>query len=286
MSELAQKGRFHQVELKGERALWALELDACESTQDSLWAIDERELKGGSPLCHLLYTLDQRGGRGRRGRAWLAPPGACLCVSWRLSQEGIAQEHLWALSFAGGLAVADVVSALGVRCALKWPNDVLVAHGTGHRKLAGVLCEARISALSERGDEAHTPRVMLGVGLNLTAHPEGFKGAASLSELIEGGLPSPQTLVERLSERLFEVIELLTTPSVKTEGASALIAQWRAHSLPIGTPLRQADIKGSFAGVTDQGALLLDTPSGSVSIETGEVTLVGDVADLKPRKET
>ena len=252
------------------------ELKRCESTQDELWALIEAEQKGAERTPDALYSLEQRAGRGRRGRAWLSPPQSCLCVSWRLPTEGLEARELWALSFVGAVAVARALRQLGAPCELKWPNDVLWRD----KKLAGLLCEARVNALSAlNGGQglAPSPVVVLGLGLNLTPHPLAHERSVSLGELLSQvraepvacDALAPAALVELLSAELWGALSLL-----KTQGAEAVIMAWREDSLPRGALLKSGELEGRLIEVSAQGALLLDTAQGVVSIEAGEVELV------------
>src|SRR5437899_11692005 len=89
----------------------------------------------------LWITADrQTAGRGRRGRAWVSPPGN-LHASLLLSQPAAA-EHWPQLSFVAALAIhdalVDVVSHLKPLLAIKWTNVVLLA-GV---KLSGIMLAA------------------------------------------------------------------------------------------------------------------------------------------------
>jgi len=240
-----------------------LYLERCESSQDELWARWSQE---GEQAPEALYTLNQRAGRGRLGRAWVSPAGACLCLSWRVPKGQIQAEDLWALSFVGGVAVAQLTRALDAPCALKWPNDLL----WGARKLAGVLCEARLEASDARARPA--PRVVIGVGLNLTPSPHAFPGSVSLEErLREEGLSAPPAdqLASRLLHHLQESYALL-----ERQGSASVLSAWRRDALPLGVQLTTGQHTGALLGVSDTGSLLLDTPQGTVSIDSGEVALV------------
>src|SRR5258706_12535830 len=101
----------------------------------------------------------QTAGRGRRGRAWISPPGN-LHASLLLTQPAAA-EHWPQLSFVAALAIHDAVVAVADHLkpllAIKWPNDVLLAGA----KLAGILIEA----------ESGTSVVAVGIGINCAFHP-------------------------------------------------------------------------------------------------------------------
>lgn len=244
--------------------LQLLKLDYCESTQDELWTRWEQQ---GSQAPQAIYTLDQRSGRGRRGRQWQAPAQACLCLSWRVPMNRIMVDHLWSLSFMGGVALAELMRDFGAPCFLKWPNDLLWKG----KKLAGILCEARMLA-QDQGNQIPNPRVVMGIGLNLTSHPQQFEQAICLQQrLQELGItaPAPDALAEVLLDKLTTHFTHLCT-----EGSASMMASWRRDSLPLGTKMRVAQQEGAFHGVSDTGALLLDTHQGVVSIESGEVELV------------
>jgi BirA family biotin operon repressor/biotin-[acetyl-CoA-carboxylase] ligase len=116
--------------------------EECESTQ----ALLEPGLpEGAAAVCE-----HQTEGRGRRGRAWVAPPRTAILCSVLLKppRERAAPE----LSLVAGLATAEAVErALTLSAQLKWPNDVMV----NRRKVAGVLAEATSDA------------VVVGIGVNV-----------------------------------------------------------------------------------------------------------------------
>jgi BirA family biotin operon repressor/biotin-[acetyl-CoA-carboxylase] ligase len=78
---------------------------------------------------------EQRAGRGRLGRTWIAPPGAALLVSVLLRPD-LPPERRHLVTLAAALALTDCVDTVDAR--IKWPNDVVI----GDRKLAGILAEA------------------------------------------------------------------------------------------------------------------------------------------------
>ena len=102
----------------------------------------------------------QRHGRGRLGRVWLSPPGENILMSVLLVEQTHQLPH-HALTVATGLAVAEGIDQAcgGLTCALRWPNDVLLAE----EKTAGVLVELRRTAAEGS--------VVLGVGVNVNAAP-------------------------------------------------------------------------------------------------------------------
>jgi len=111
---------------------------------------------GGAAAGLVLAAEEQRAGRGRMGRAWLAPPRAALTFSLLVRPDTVPPARRGWLPLLAGVSVASAVrAAASVDARLKWPNDVLA----GPAKLAGILAEAA-------GDA-----VVVGIGLNVSTEP-------------------------------------------------------------------------------------------------------------------
>src|SRR5579884_617535 len=82
----------------------------------------------------------QEQGAGRKGRAWLAPPGTALLCTVGLP-DALPAADLWAVPFWTALVVRDALHQLGARVRLQWPNDVLLEE----RKVCGILCISRVT---------------------------------------------------------------------------------------------------------------------------------------------
>ena len=130
--------------------------DVVDSTNDLAW---EQALHG-APEGTIVVADEQRLGRGRMGRKWLAPPGSGLLLSLVLRPPFTsARGH--ALTAMASVAVADTIrDHLAVPARIRWPNDIYV----GNRKLAGILVEGRTLATGAT--------FVVGIGINVNLAPE------------------------------------------------------------------------------------------------------------------
>jgi BirA family biotin operon repressor/biotin-[acetyl-CoA-carboxylase] ligase len=210
----------------------------------------------GVPEGFCCVAGEQTAGRGRSGRAWVAPPDSALLTSLLLRRQGVV---VAAVPLLAGLAVADAVGGLtGVDCRLKWPNDVLAAGG----KLAGILAEVGPGG-----------GIVLGIGVNLTvaAFPPDVPGV-SLDRVAGGVWGWDAVLAAFLAElggRLRQV---------EAAGVRSLRDDWTARAAGLGGPVRAevggAVVEGTALGIEDDGALLVATDRGRVRLVAGEVHLL------------
>lgn len=192
----------------------------------------------------LVWTTRQTAGRGSRGRSWLLPPdhGLAMTLGWHGARTAPADRLCYPL--LAGLAVYRALDLGRGDLALKWPNDLLL----DGRKVAGILCESRW--------QGNTPRIAVGIGINLKRHPsmdELPKGAAALSE--RGETPAAGEVVERVRNAFQRVLE-------QYPDTRALTADWLERSVwPPGTHLRLmaegAVHEGRLKGLDTEGNLLL-----------------------------
>ena len=229
---------------------WTLvALDTIGSTNDEAAHLAD----AGAPEGTVVWSREQTGGRGRRGRHWASPVGN-LYTSTILRPDCPAQRAA-ELGFAAALAVADIVPA-GREVRVKWPNDVLVDGG----KIAGILLE---SAIGQTGQVQH---VVAGIGVNVGFAPQlpemRYPGSA-LGGSVEAAL---EKLTAALAARLAEW---------RREGFETVRATWLAKAGPLGAEvdvkLGEGLVRGRFAGLDREGALLLDTATGPRKIVSGEL---------------
>jgi len=213
----------------------------------------------------LLVAEHQTHGRGRQGRVWQASPGASLTFSLALP---LAPKDWSGLSLAVGVALAEALDPLpsgaAPRLGVKWPNDLFLLDPHGGRKLGGILIET-VAAGSRR-------LAVIGVGLNvqpLTGN-DSAGGFACLQE-IEPEVTAPQALA-RVAKPLVEGVRRF-----EREGLAGLHEAFARRDLLRGRAIRTThpDVpEGIARGVSDHGALRVQTPDGAIQeIGSGEVSV-------------
>jgi BirA family biotin operon repressor/biotin-[acetyl-CoA-carboxylase] ligase len=201
----------------------------------------------------------QTAGRGRRGRAWMSPPGPS--ISLPLGRVlALPPTQVGALSLVVGLAVADALSAAGVR--LKWPNDLLLSG----RKLGGILVEL------VEGKSSST--VVVGVGINVDVPSQTRERIdqpiANLTDAIDN--PSRNDIVAMLINAIVDF-----SSQFETVGFSAMKEAWQDlhqfHGQPVRLLIADRVVDGLVVGVEDSGELVLDCGDELRRFSAGEVSL-------------
>jgi BirA family transcriptional regulator, biotin operon repressor / biotin---[acetyl-CoA-carboxylase] ligase len=208
-----------------------------------------------------IVATRQTAGRGRRGNAWVSPPGN-LYTSLLLTDPA-PPDCAPELSFVSALALHDAIleraPALRRVLALKWPNDLLCRGA----KLAGILIEG------ERiGDVL---AVAIGIGVNCQSHPP--QTPYPVTDLTAAGAAvTGADLFETLSAAMLSRLGQWR----RGAGFGAIRADWMARGAGMGADMRarlpDREIVGRGEGLDERGRLLLRLPDGSVeAIAAGEV---------------
>ena len=216
----------------------------------------------GEPAGLAVMARQQAQGRGSFGRSWSSPAGN-LYISMLLRPEGrLAEGGLWSLLSA--VALADAVAGVlpdPAALRLKWPNDLMLNGG----KLAGILLD------STAGADGRLASIVIGIGLNIATRPDmPDRITACLADVAPP--PPPETMAERLLDSLGRWITIQAR-----DGFAPIRAAWLARSHPTGTPMRlrhgTTDLDGAFAGIADDGSILLDIAGTTRAFAAGEVRL-------------
>jgi BirA family biotin operon repressor/biotin-[acetyl-CoA-carboxylase] ligase len=204
----------------------------------------------GAPHGTLVTADEQSAGRGRQGRVWTAEPGHALLMS--LVVRGLIKGDAL-LPLAAAVAVCEACEATArVSCGIKWPNDVWI----DGRKVCGTLIEGR----PQEG------WAVLGIGVNVSTPTFPRELAETATSLALAAPPAPPR--EAVLEALLSSLDrLLSAP------AAEVLVAWRERDALLGAPVAWNGGRGRAAGITDAGALRVETDAGIVELDAGEVHL-------------
>lgn len=126
---------------------------------------DAKELaKKGAEEGTVVIADRQTAGRGRVGKSFFSPQATGLYYSLILRPHFSLDEVTFITSAAAVSVVRAIENVLGIRCGIKWVNDLYLEN----KKVCGILCEATPN--SDGGAEY----VILGIGINLLPPEGGF----------------------------------------------------------------------------------------------------------------
>jgi BirA family biotin operon repressor/biotin-[acetyl-CoA-carboxylase] ligase len=196
----------------------------------------------GTPT--LVVADRQSAGRGRQGRSWDQPDRAMFASYTYETEWPVATRTL--IPLVCGLAMREALAAIAdVVILLKWPNDLMVSD----KKIGGILVEAS------------DVRITAGCGVNLwwRSPPEG---ATSLFS-DDPGPAVAQDLADLWVERLRS--HLARGPEDWNRD------EYLAASATVGRPIVWDSGEGVANGLASDGALIVVTDSGAVTIHAGDI---------------
>lgn len=220
------------------------------STQDYVKELVEEGLEEGI----VVQCLEQRSGRGRHGNTWFSPMGNLYMSVLLRPKCDVKQAGQMSFVAAVALSAAmdEVVDTKQHTKTLKWPNDILI----DGKKVSGILIEKVADGYA------------LGMGVNIMNPPDQGVGLSQVSWEIQVAIhPFRDMVLDKLSH-YYDLWQ--------AEGFTQIRELWlsQAHGLgqPITARLAKGEQKGTFEGLTDDGALKLKLENGDfVDINAGEV---------------
>ena len=141
-----------------------------------------------------LFCINQKKGRGRKGRVWKSKVGDLTCsilIKKKLDISEIGRINIIIVSI-----MIRIFEDLGLnKVKFKWPNDIFI----NNKKIAGILIET--SVLNNT-----VSQFTIGIGVNIKSRPNNLKYYST--SLFENGLRiKAHKLFFRIIKRLYFYIE-------------------------------------------------------------------------------
>lgn len=231
-------------------------VNECTSSNDVVLVQARQDIAAAHGL--LCVTHHQTHGRGRQGKSWVSRIGECVMFSlgWVFERP---QAELGALAPVAALACRRVLAACGADIQIKWPNDLVV----GGKKLGGILIETVRSG----GQTA----AVIGIGINFV-QPKEVEQATS----VQTESTVPVVAAELLTRLVGELTAML--PEFDRHGFAPFMADYQAAHRDQNREVMilqhgKTMFEGTVLGVTEQGALRLQTEQGERVVVSGELNL-------------
>lgn len=214
----------------------------------------KRLIKSGAKL-QLIITADtQTAGKGRMGRQFYSPDKTGLYMSFVYEPETDFQDSVTVTSAAAVAVVRAIRELTDLNPKIKWVNDIYVYD----KKVAGILTEA---VTGERTS------IIVGIGVNITTNefPDEIKDTAtSLKQSVDKNV-----LLECIVKHLVELINGLPQRT--------FLAEYKEKSMVIGKEVyfikNGVKKEGMAVDINQDGGLIVQTPDGCETLNTGEITL-------------
>lgn len=209
---------------------------------------------------HVIIARTQEKGRGKPGRTWVSAPGnlyaTLILPIFNTDDENALPRYL---PFIVVVALGDALRTFGVpdeALTYKWPNDMLWKG----QKIGGILIE--------KASGCGHAYFLIGIGLNLTSAPEEVLATCVQDH---GVTLYPDEVVEVFMPYFFDYYE-----NYRHCGFASIKDQWLKYSFKLNQSLYfkgpNAEYKGVFRGITDEGALMLELESGlTTRLYSGDV---------------
>ncbi|MBQ9274698.1 MAG: biotin--[Succinivibrio sp.] len=212
--------------------------------------------KGDCVLTEIQYS-----GRGRRNRVWRS--GVCCDLLLSLGWVFESWQSIWGLPLVAGSTALNTLQALGVAdLSLKWPNDLYFLG----RKLGGILVE------TVPGPDG-TVKTVIGMGINLgPCYDTNLKSDSAT--LAGKGVPCGRNMLcAAVINALRSGCELFAA-----QGLEPFLTALRNNDFLYGhrvvVEVEDLVYEGVARGIDGQGALLLETVSGTLPLSSGHISQV------------
>ncbi len=167
--------------------------DSVDSTMDV--AREQLDWLSDRKIPVAILVDEQRQGRGRMGRQWLAPSGTSVLLSIAMRPTWLKASQVASLIWIGSIAVCEAIAEItDLNPLIKWPNDVVIPQDNpvpGERVIIKVMGDGDASSDTIR-DSVRDNMQELGLDVDLDKDDvpviEGDDNASLLAQQLQGAL--------------------------------------------------------------------------------------------------
>lgn len=188
-----------------------------ESTND----VAKEDAFNGLDAIQLYVTDEQTKGRGRGNNTWATPPvGSALLSSWSFQSAVVPTPFITSMIGLGLFHAARATWPF-LNWSLKAPNDLYI----DDKKIAGLLVETLT--------QGNQHRIIVGLGLNVFAHPDLPIATDLFTEMSKHKFPGVMgsDWIKFLDRLLFEVCALIPEANLEPDETmqASLLAVFNLH---------------------------------------------------------
>ncbi|MCE5287232.1 MAG: biotin--[acetyl-CoA-carboxylase] ligase [Pelosinus sp.] len=213
----------------------------------------------------VVLAEEQENGRGRISRGWFSPPGQGIWLSVVL-RPALSPYEISKCTLMAAVAVYKaILRVTGIKCGIKWPNDILYQG----KKLVGILTElnAEVDAVNY---------IVIGIGINVNIAAEDFpseiKSIATSLAVAAGESVSRLELVCAVLEELEKSYQ-----AVLQQGFGEVLTEWRSYSATLGKEVSVIGANESYVGkaldIAEDGALLVQVADKIERVVAGDISI-------------
>lgn len=231
-----------------------IKIDAISSTNDYIKKKINPDKKK-TPI--VVYTFNQKMGKGQRGNTWVSEPGKNIALSLAVFPKNFMVKDLFYMSIFTSLFLFKFFKKQKIKkLKIKWPNDIL----SEKKKFCGILCESVIK-------KNIVKKLIIGIGINVNQTDfKGLKNASSIK------LTSHKSInLDSLSEKLIQEIDknlsffkssmLIKKKKILSEYLTNLFGFKLFESYRLSTGKK---IKIKIIGVNNDGSIKTENENGDI----------------------
>lgn len=240
--------------------------DTLSSTNDIMKELVSKEsVKEGQ----IILTEFQTKGKGQIKNSWFSSPRENLLFSIYLKPSTIPIESIFLLNKWVSISIIQslnqVIEKAGfnMKCAIKWPNDILL----NNKKIGGILIENSL-----RGHHIEYSIVGIGLNINETSFPYELIHASSFRSIFNQEW-NRQAILKSILETLeTQYLKLISQPfSFSDEAYESHL--YRIHE-PHSFKIHENIVQGTIRGITSQGKLKVEIEGEIKTFYFKEIELV------------